>query len=141
MLPIHCLTLTPSMAPSCPWDKVLSSAWHSQTLPPHKPHYSLSPTLKIVQPLRTHTRHPTVALFAIPSTWNPCPPLLLATSFSSFKPSASIPSSRQPSQLLPVLPLAEASLGPQHHPAKGQASRQCHTQGQLGTFSFPGDGQ
>ena len=93
-----------------------------------------------MQPFKGPPTHPSVTFPAALSTWNQCPPLLLAT---SFKPSASIPSSRQPPLLPPVLILAESSLGPHHHLAKGQAHRTgpATPRGQLGTLSFPGDGQ
>lgn len=120
LLPIHAPALKPSMAPCSPWDKAHASAWHLQPLLTLRLHYPWSPTLKIAQPLRTPNNSHAAAILAAPSTWNPCLPLLLAT---SFKPNVSIHSSRQPSLLPPVITLAESSLGPQHHLAKGQAQR------------------
>lgn len=105
------------MAPYCPWGKALSSAWHSQPLQSLRQHCSLSPTLKIAQTPRA-ALHPPAAPLSAPSAGSPGPSPFLATSSWSFGPSASIPS-RQPFLLPRVLTLAETSLGPQLHPAKG----------------------
>lgn len=123
ILPIHSPALKPSMAPCSPWDKAHSLSWHLQHLLTLRLHYPWSPTLKTAQHSGLPATHHAAAILAAPSTWNPCLPLLLATSLSSFKPSVSTLSSRQPSLLPPVITLAESSLGPQHHLAKGQAQR------------------
>lgn len=135
------------MAPYCPRDKACSPAWHPRPLSPLRPHCLLSPTLKIAQSLRSPPTHPSVVFPTAPSTWDPCPPRLLATAFSPLKASTSIPSSRQgmlalASLLPPVLTLAESSLGSPSSPGKGLGTQDRATpQGQLGTPSFPGDGQ
>lgn len=132
-LPMPSPALTPPMAPNCSWDKARSSVWHSQPPATSRVYCLWSPTPKMGQTLRAPPTHPAVALLGTPSTSNPCPPLLLATSFPSLKSDATSPSSRQSSLIPPVPTLAPGLPGHPASPDKGPGTRDRATpQGQPG---------
>ena len=117
-LPVPSSALKRPVAPNCSWDKAQAQLGILGRSPALRPNCSLSPTPKIVQPLRAPPTRPAVAMLASPSPSNPGPPLLLVTSFPSLKSNSSSPSSRQPSLIPPVLRPGRGLSGPPASPDK-----------------------